>query len=256
MTRLTFLFRLFLSLLMLFPASLQAAEGQLVFTCPAESPENNASALVLREAYAQLDLAIQFNPLPPARAFKLANAGEADGEMARIAGIERLYPNLVRVPVVINRINLVAYRMRMDAREPASQWLVSPHRRLGCQQGGVAIDMLSKKMGFVCEPIIHSDAALEMLMMGRIDALVLPEPLAMRILAENPDWQAQLERIVLNQIDLYHYLHKSRQDLLEPITSVLTEMQNQGRIEELIAGAEQTTPIRTIPSGRASRSIR
>ena len=158
--------------------------------------------------------------------------------------------------MVINRINLVAYRMRMDAREPASQWLVSPHRRLGCQQGGVAIDMLSKKMGFVCEPIIHSDAALEMLMMGRIDALVLPEPLAMRILAENPDWQAQLERIVLNQIDLYHYLHVSRQDLLEPITSVLTDMQNQGRIEELIAGAEQTTPIRTIPSGRAWRSIR
>ena len=56
---------------------------------------------VLREAYRRIGYDIRFEFLPGKRSLEYANKGLTDGDVARIAGTEKKYPNLIPVPTPI-----------------------------------------------------------------------------------------------------------------------------------------------------------
>ncbi|MHB1216307.1 MAG: substrate-binding periplasmic protein [Thiobacillus sp.] len=65
------------------------------FTAPDQSGFLDA---VVGEAFRRAGVKLKLVKLPAERALLNANAGIEDGDMARIAGLETQYPNLIRVP--------------------------------------------------------------------------------------------------------------------------------------------------------------
>jgi len=54
--------------------------------------------LIAREAFRRCGYTLKLQTLPAERALHHADKGITDGELARIKGMEDIYPNLVRVP--------------------------------------------------------------------------------------------------------------------------------------------------------------
>ena len=104
---------LIIAILALLPWS---AEGQpLTFVYPPEKNAfHDAAAEILRVAYQQLGVSISFKTFPAERALVTSNKGRADGELVRIKGINKKYPNLIRVPVSHVSSEQTAFSKRVE----------------------------------------------------------------------------------------------------------------------------------------------
>lgn len=65
--------------------------------------------IVATEAFRRVGVTLQLVKLPAERGLLNANAGIEDGDLTRIAGLEKLYPNLIRVPEKLLDWEFVAY---------------------------------------------------------------------------------------------------------------------------------------------------
>jgi len=65
--------------------------------------------VVLKEAFQRIGIQITINKLPAERSLLNANMGINDGDSDRIAGLEKIYPNLVPVPEKIMDWEFVAF---------------------------------------------------------------------------------------------------------------------------------------------------
>jgi polar amino acid transport system substrate-binding protein len=69
---------------------------------------------ILIEAFRRVGQPLQILHLPTERSITNANSGISDGEFPRISGLDRLYPNLVKVPEKIVDFEFVAFTWRPD----------------------------------------------------------------------------------------------------------------------------------------------
>lgn len=74
---------------------------------------------IATEAFRRAGARLQLVKLPAERGLINANAGIEDGDLTRIAGLEKLYPNLVRVPEKLIDWEFVAYSKH---RNIAATW--------------------------------------------------------------------------------------------------------------------------------------
>ena len=69
---------------------------------------------ILIEAFRRVGQPVQISHLPTERSITNANLGISDGEFPRISGLDRLYPNLDKVPEKIVDFEFVAFTWRPD----------------------------------------------------------------------------------------------------------------------------------------------
>ncbi len=73
-----------------------------VFITAIQNEQTHATAKeVLREAYRRIGYNVRFETFPGQRSIVMANNGESDGDVARIAGTEKEFPNLIPVPTPV-----------------------------------------------------------------------------------------------------------------------------------------------------------
>lgn len=70
--------------------------------------------LVLKEAFDRGGYEIKIIQLAAERSLTNANEGIIDGDFVRISGLEKVYPNLVRVPEKITDFEFVAFSKHID----------------------------------------------------------------------------------------------------------------------------------------------
>lgn len=79
-----------------------------------------------RAAFGRVGVEVEVTTAPPERALINANAGLDDGDILRVAGLERDHPNLIRVPEKVLDFDFVAYAKRSDVR--IANWAdLQPH---------------------------------------------------------------------------------------------------------------------------------
>ncbi|WP_319522664.1 hypothetical protein [uncultured Desulfosarcina sp.] len=100
-----------ISLLPIATSSLSAKTVNLAGVC---GETNDISSKVLIEAYADIGYKVSITILPTERAIRESNMGRYDGEVMRIKGHEKNYPNLVMVPVPINRIEITVFTRDLE----------------------------------------------------------------------------------------------------------------------------------------------
>lgn len=85
------------------------------------------------EAFKRIGREIVIERLPPARALKQANSGKSDGDLQRTRGLEKRYPNLVRVEEPLYTHDFVAFAKEKDLR--TTGWDSLKGQKLGYLRG-------------------------------------------------------------------------------------------------------------------------
>ena len=174
----------------------------------------------LRLAYRQLGYQISLTQLPSGRSLSMANAGMYDGELFRIESAATDFPNLIKVPVPLASIELKAFTQA--SRPLPANWQQERKLRIGMVRGfRLAMDYpVSGQVVLVTS----AQQAVQMLLQDRIDVLLDDEATVRAVLG--PEFaRVQMANEVLASAELFHFVHKKHQALVEPLTTTLQKLQ-------------------------------
>ncbi len=104
---------LLVSITLFFSSSVFSQETLIfntVFTSPISKTDQTGFAdRVLAEAFKRVGYKLETVQLPGERAIFNANRGLADGDLLRISGLEKKYPNLIKVPEKVMDLDMVLF---------------------------------------------------------------------------------------------------------------------------------------------------
>ncbi len=219
-----------------------AAEPPLrISTLLEADPSTLVAERVLREAYRQLGRELQVLSMPGERSLLSANAGDTDGELYRRAGIERLYPHLLRVPVALLQYEVVAFTRRSDVQ--VSGWESLRPYRLGFVKGIKIIEENTR--GMEQEPVATLQQAFVKMELGRSDLVISNRLSGVASLRQHGLKGVRVLTPPLASFPVFHYLHERHEALVQPLTEVLQGLERSGfiqRVGEAVAAPYRDTP--------------
>jgi polar amino acid transport system substrate-binding protein len=230
--------RLFAVLAALCIAFSAHAGESLVLSTGMREPWTNAQQTgfteqLLAEVFRSLSLdgKVVFNPAA-SRALALANDGTDDGLAARIAGLEKEYPNLIRVPEPIFHNDFVA------ASAPDAPIRIRSWGDLGTFSVGYILgwQIFEHNVPKVHELTLVKDSAqlLTLIRTGRAE-LVLHERWQILWHARQMSIPLRIHEPALVSVPMYLYLHKSRAALVDPLDRALKAIKADGRHQAIAA---------------------
>ncbi len=214
------------------PASIAAKP--VVISVIANEQTHELAKPVVREAYRRIGYTVQFEPLPARRALEWANDGVTDGDLARIEGIQRKFPNLIRISIPVIHFSGVAFAT--DSFPAISEWKDLAGLSIGIVRGILYAEIGTEGM----DPIPANDMThlFKLLKLGRIDvAVAVLDAGRIEIHRNYPDAGIHPTGEPLHVAPLYHYIHVKNGHLLQKLEAVLREMEANGEIEALLEKA-------------------
>ena len=183
---------------------------------------------IITEAYSRLGIEIKFIDLPIKRTMYELNFGNTDGELSRISGLEETFENIIMVPYPIQYKEVVVYAKREDIQNVT--WDTAPNYRAGIVRGFFFAE--NKMQGKEYESVNDMTIALSMLHVGRLDIIIDLRASLFKVNELGFD-EIHIIEPPLDRFPLFHYLNKKHIDLVEPLMRVLTEMENEGFMDNL-----------------------
>ena len=219
----------------------------LAFACPAKAEtlviakgENNHLAQVaqriMTDIYARLGCDVSFKDRPLQRSLMEVDSGELDAEVARVKGLEKEFPNLIRIPVPIYSIQGVVFTKDKDF--PVEGWKSLRAYKIGVVRGVQFALKGTDGMNRECVGSLRS--LFKMLDADRFDVVV--EARLNGIIALK---QLDLDKSIrtlsppLVNIDLFHYVNKGKKHLVREMTETLSRMTQDGSLDRLIEESER-----------------
>lgn len=191
---------------------------------------------VLTEAYKRIGYNVQFTWLPAKRSLILANQGKTDGDIARIEGTEKVFPELIPVPNPIIDFQAAAYAISV-AKE-INHWGDLKGLKVGVVRGVRYANIGTKGFNpFLANNVPH---LFRLLSDGHIDVAVVGRRQA-QIELQNNFKKSGIHSVGKSLIStpLHHFVHKKNTKLVALLNEVLAEMDKQGEIESIIDRAFQ-----------------
>lgn len=187
------------------------------------------SKYIVRQAYAEMGIEVEFAHYPKLRSLQYSNVGLLDGELMRIDGISKEYPNLIKVPVSIILIEGVAFTI--DQSIPVTDFnSLSPYRiafKTGIKfaeyatQGMATIDVDSVERAFL------------LLRANRVDVVVTSKVEGLRVIAETGVIDIEIHPISAAKYPLYHYLNKTHAELVPELARHLQALHDKGVAQDI-----------------------
>lgn len=186
-------------------------------------PQDHAVGARLSAAYAKLGRRVEFVVLPGERALRATLAGATDGELIRVAGLERKHPQLVRVPVPLAGMQTRVYARRGSTFRPDAGWeALRPYLFAYARGTRLIAERVAGMHG--ASPVDSVGQAFAMLAARRVDLVV----------AEHGDGEANLRRLGLQHrvvvveppletTPLYHYLNRRHAALVPALADALRQ---------------------------------
>lgn len=186
--------------------------SKLTFSIIENSDAQNAVKVRLLQVYKQLSVKVEFLNLPSYRALEFSNSGKTDGETFRIKSISKTYKNLVRVPTPIMSFEGFSYATQNLEIET---WFDIKGLRIGIIQGIIWAEKPTKD--YAVSRFNNNKDLLDKLLMGGIDVAVTTS-FGMDEVTKNKVLKVKLYKgKPLMQFDVYHFLHKNYQYLIDNV---------------------------------------
>ena len=219
---------LLLLMLAMSPLPSQATEP-LEFSAIENSINTLISERVVAEAYRRIGIQITTKQYPAARAIKLSANGSMDGELFRIGGLEKAYPNLVQVPVPINVMEGVVLTKHTDF--PVDGWQSLKPFRVGIQRGIMFAERGTASIhGLKTHAVNSNEQLFGMLSKNRTDIIVVSRLNGLQTLKTLRIPDIHILEPPIETYFLYHYLHRKHRHLVPRLTAALKEMEAEGLI--------------------------
>lgn len=211
------------------PLSVASAQDTLVFSTFPSSAMTAVFRDVLSEAYQRIGIAIEVEELPAERALMLADSGTVDGEAGRMTAIESVTSNLVRISVPI--FTAKTYVFTRDLKIQVDGFNSLRPYKIGILTGYKFVEKMVADMDHVIVP--KYEDLFFMLNDGYVDVVIMAERDGVSTLKSMGLISIQPLTPPLDESPMYHYLHVRHNALVPRITTVLEDMQREGRIQAI-----------------------
>lgn len=225
------LFVLYLGSVMLVQAQSASCKTlQLVLNNPTAAPFTTAHNdglfdIVVGKAFQRIGVKLKLIKLPAERGLINANLGIDDGDLSRIAGIEKDFPNLVRVPEKIFDMDFVAFS-RFNLVKHASWHSIKPYS-VGYITGWKIFDQ-NLLPGTEITRAVSSVQLMNMLELGRIQFALYSRWMGLAILKRLEYHDIHVVEPALVERPMYIYLNKRYRSLLKPLSQALRHIKHEG----------------------------
>jgi len=188
---------------------------------------------LMKEAFRRIGIRAEIVFNPTERSLVDVNAGLADAELNRIEGMERSFPNLVRVPEPNMTMHFVAF-----ARQPLSinGWESLRDLHIGIVRGWKILEKNTE--GFPHVTLVPTETELfTMLQKDRIDVALYDKLTGYEQLNERGFTSIRHLEPPLASKEMFLYLNKKHKDLAEAIAKSLRDMKQDGTYDRIVKDA-------------------
>ncbi len=215
--------------ILLFPTTGYSDQNKIVVSGIAGAVNSDISLQVLKEAYKEIGYQIEYQPLPGARALHTSNSGQVDGELFRIANVEKKYKNLIPVPTPINVLQAIVFSKNKNV--DVNGWKSLKPYKIGVQIGIKFVERGTR--GFNVSAVETNEQVFKMLNSGRVNIAVVAYTNGVKTINKLKLTDVKTLKPPVQEYLLYHYLHKRHKNLIPSLDSVLQNMKKSGRIEQI-----------------------
>ena len=179
---------------------------------------NTLTKIILLQAYQRLNIKIKFIYLPAERSLKLSNAGVIDAEDSRLEGLEKNYPNLIKIKTPIVIVSLYAYSKNKNIK--IQGWQDLKTYRVAYLRGAKIIE--KNIVGFNAEKVSNINQAFAMLKYDRVDLVISNTYQAKDIIESNKEIKKLTPAIY--EFPVYHYVNKKHADLVPKLEVIFDDI--------------------------------
>ncbi|MBI3574293.1 MAG: transporter substrate-binding domain-containing protein [Gammaproteobacteria bacterium] len=230
------------------PTTFAAERRVLVLSDPTDPPFTTADRsglldVVAGEAFRRVGVELRLVKLPAERGLINANAGIEDGDLSRIAGLEKQYPNLIRVPEKLFDMEFTAFSR--DASIP-SNWTAIRQRSVGHLKGWKIYEQALAG----AERVITADDPAQLfrlLELNRVEVALYSRWLGLAHIKQQGLKDVQPLEPPLATREMFVYLHKRHAQLAPRLADALRALKREGFYqrayrEKLLPYREARTP--------------
>jgi len=185
---------------------------------------------VQAEALRRMGYTLEIVRLPAGRGLQNSNAGLIDGESIRIAGLDKIYPNLVRVDEKIMDLDFVAFskqNIRIN-----NGWNSLKHHVVSIVNGWKILEKNIPKNTTLTK--VKSVAQLfALLEKDRTDLVIYERLGGLAIIADKQYNSMHVIEPPLDTREMYMYLHKKHKALIPELTKILKKMKQDGSYRQI-----------------------
>jgi polar amino acid transport system substrate-binding protein len=186
---------------------------------------------IVAEACRRAEIPVRLVILPSERAMQNADQGIDDGNYVRIAGLERLYPNLIMVPEPVSEFLFTAFTkdpaiMRVDGwngLKPYHVGLINGWKIVEANTTGVRTRTGVK----------NEEALFALLEKGRVDVAVLDLYTGLEAVRSLGYQGMRALSPPLERRQMYIYLNRRHENLVPKLAAALRDMKRDGTMERL-----------------------
>jgi polar amino acid transport system substrate-binding protein len=227
--------RIIIVCMLLIPSVLCAATLSLNtgHVSPRSTPDGKGfEDLIVKEAFRRIGHEIKIIHAPSERCLVNANNGIDDGNFARIAGLEAIYPNLVMVPEPIATFEFALFSKNKNV-------LVNGWNSLKPYKTGIVTGwkILEKNLGPL--PLLYratdQQSLFDMLEQDRIDVAVFELTEGKEIVRQMKKTAIRPIKPLLDKRDMFIYLNKRHSVLTEQLSNALKDMKRDGTFQRILS---------------------
>ena len=200
---------------------------------PPYSTPDNAGIYdrLITAVFDRLGVKLQINHLPSARSLENVNLGWDDAEYARIAGLERQYPNLIMV-----NEKLIDFAFTAFGRNPAERltgWADLAGRNVAYMRGWKIYERRAEQAK--TKVVVSSEGELfEMLRQGRVDLALYELYRGRAYLKKHGLTGIHNLQAPLAVRGMYMYVHKKHGELVPRIEKALRALKDGGEYKAVV----------------------
>ncbi len=211
-------------------ASHAAKEPTLVLNDTNEPPFTTQTGdgfldIVVGEAFRRAGLRLKLVKLPAERGLINANAGIEDGDFSRIAGLEKTYPNLIRIPEKLVDWHFVAFVRQ--AKLSSANWAALKPLSVGHIKGWKIFEqnlMPATQITTADNP----EQLFAMLDKNRIDVALFERWLGLALVKKMGIKNIRIIEPSLAEREMFVYLNKRHADKVPAIAAALRAIKSEG----------------------------
>lgn len=184
--------------------------------------------LIATEAFRRVGVELRLIKLPPERGLLNANAGLADGDLTRIAGLEAQYPNLVRVPEKLMDWEFVAFSKN---RALAMDWPAIRSRPVAHIKGW---KIYEQQLAGAPHVVTADDPEqlFRLLESGRVETVLYERWLGLALIKQQGLRGIWAHQPPLATREMFIYLHKRHAALTPKLAEALRKLKQEGFYQE------------------------
>ncbi len=216
-------------LILILQATPLSATEKLVLSTFESDPFVTTAERIVREAYKKISIELEIHHFPGERAINMANYGETDGELFRIAGIDKQYKNLLMIPISVTGTEIIVFSKTVNF--PVKGWDSLKPYKISFLKGFKMAE--TNTQGMRVFPTGSLETLFKVLDRGRVDIVIESRIGGLPVIKKYGFTGIKPLEPPLETVKVYHYLHKKHQYLVPRITKVLEEMDNKGVLKQI-----------------------